>query len=79
MAYLYKELTAASLSFEISSVHIKRSQESSVSIVTRLRAERPGFAFYSLRSLVYTGSEVHPGSYPLDAGGFFPGDKAAET
>jgi hypothetical protein len=48
------------------------------------RAGRPGFdsrqgqEFYFLQS-VQIGSGVHPASYPIDAGGSFPGGKAAET
>jgi hypothetical protein len=50
-----------------------------------LRAGRSGFDshhgqdLFSLLHSVQTGSDVHPASYPMGAGGSFPGDKAAEV
>jgi hypothetical protein len=38
-----------------------------------------GAGNFSLRHLVQTGSGPHPSSYPMDAGGFYPGSKVAEA
>jgi len=54
----------------------------SISIVTTLRAGRPGFDSqhgrdFSLLHHANTSSEVHPASYPMGIGCCFPGNKAA--
>jgi hypothetical protein len=52
-----------------------RSRDSSVSVVTRLRAGRPGLGsrqgqgIFSLHHRVQTGSGAHPASSPMGAGG----------
>jgi hypothetical protein len=58
------------------------NRDSSVSIVTRLRAGRPWFDFLQGQGLfslhhccVQTGSGAHPASYPMATGGSFPGLK----
>jgi hypothetical protein len=60
---------------------LSSSRDSSVGIVTRLWAGRPGLDSRQERncSLVHniqTGSEAHPASYPMDMGRSFPGGKA---
>jgi hypothetical protein len=61
-----------------------RIRGSSVSIVSRLQAWRPGFnshrgsgGIFSLRHLIETGSGAHPASYPMDTGAAFRGGIAA--
>jgi hypothetical protein len=57
------------------------SRGSSVSIVTRLRAGRPGFdsrqeqEYLSLRHRVQTDSKAYPASYPVGSGAISPGIK----
>jgi hypothetical protein len=56
-------------------------QDSSVSIVTRLRAERPGLDSQQRQGSFISQTRPHrlwdpPASYPLGAGVSFPGDKA---
>jgi hypothetical protein len=59
------------------------SRYTSVSIVTEVRAGRPGLysrereGFSSLRQIVHAGSGAQPASYPMGIKGFFSGNKAA--
>jgi hypothetical protein len=60
------------------------SQDSSVNMVTRLRAGRPGFdsrlgKVFLYRHRVHISSGAHPAFSPMSNGGCFLGDKAAET
>jgi len=69
---------SGSLYFRVSKTN---SRDSSVSIVTRLQAGRPGFDIrqgagnFSLRHRVQTASGAHTASYPMDTGFSFPAIK----
>jgi len=67
----YTQWVSGTLSLKV------RSQDSSVSTVTRIRTGRPGFDSrqrkeYSLRQRVQTGSGAHSTYYPMDTRSFFP-------
>jgi len=59
---------------------LTRNRDTSVSIVTRLQAGRPGldsqqmqwWAFFSVRHRIQTGSGAHLASYSVRTGGYFP-------
>jgi len=56
---------------------VKRSQDISVSIVTRLWAGWSGKDSFSLHYHVQTRSGAHPAFYPMDTGVSFPRVKVA--
>jgi hypothetical protein len=63
---------------------IFKPQIQQATILTVPRAGRPGFDFrlrkiFSLLHSVQTCSGVRSVSYPMETGGYFPGDKAAEA
>jgi hypothetical protein len=69
-----------------SEANLLSCRDSSVGIVTGYRLDDRGVGvrvllgsrFFFLH-LVQTGSGVHPTSYPMGNGGYFPGGKAAGT
>jgi hypothetical protein len=56
-----------------------RSRDISVGTATgwTARVRFPAVQDFSLLHSVQTGSGVHPASYPMGTGGYFPGSKAA--